>query len=366
MSIRKRLVLSNLAMIIFPVILLLLMEVILGLLMFRVFGLETENNLKLFTQIRFIGIVVILIVTNALLTYYVSKTIITPVRRLSAGAKRIAYGELDFKMVPERRDELGELAESFEEMRKKLQEAEELQKKYEENRKELSASISHDLKTPITSIKGYVEGILDGVADTPEKLERYANTAYKKANELDHLVDELFLYSRLNVQRVPFHFEKVDLYAYFEDFLEETTLGTGIKAELFPKEKMEFIVKADREQLNRVLANIIENSLKYMEKEEKRIQVRLTEIGEEIEVNIQDNGQGMRKEKVSRIFDQFYRGEPLNSKNSGTGLGLAIGKKIIEEHGGRITADSELDAGMTISFILKKWKEGEDGENFNY
>ncbi|MFG6147510.1 sensor histidine kinase [Halobacillus sp. B23F22_1] len=357
MSIRKRLLLSNLGMIVLPIIGLLVMEILLGLLMFRVFDLDVESRIETFTQIRFIGIIIILIVTNGLLTYYVAKTIIKPVRELSSAAKRIADGELDFQIKPERRDELGELAESFETMRRKLQEAEELHHKYEESRKELIASISHDLKTPITSIKGYVEGIVDGVADTPEKLQRYATTVYKKADEMDHLIDELFLYSKLDVQRVPFHYEKVDLYAYFLDYLEEVELSADVEVELQAEEKRSFFVKADREQLNRVVTNLIKNSLKHMDKEDKLLQVTLQESGGRIEITIQDNGQGISKAHLPHIFEQFYQADAARGKANGSGLGLAIVKKIVEEHGGDVTADSEEGKGTTITFSLEKWEE---------
>ncbi|WP_082232035.1 sensor histidine kinase [Halobacillus massiliensis] len=367
MSIRKRLILSNLAMIVLPIIALILMEVFLGVVMFHVFNMEPGSSLELFTQIRFLGMILILIVTNGLLTFYMSKTIIKPVRRLSEASKIIANGELNFSIQPERRDELGELAQSFEVMRRKLQEAEQLQKKYENDRKELIASISHDLKTPITSIKGYVEGIRDGVADTPEKQNRYMNTIYKKANEMDHLIDELFLYSKLEVQRVPFHFGKVDLYAYFEDYLEEAALYNDIKGELQPKEKQSFFVKADREQLNRVVTNLIQNSLKHMEKEEKQLKVELKEYGEKIETRLTDNGTGIPEEHLPHIFEQFYRGDQARSGAAGgSGLGLAIVKKIIEEHGGDISAESEAGKGTTIIFTLEKWEDDQDGENSHH
>ncbi|WP_101842584.1 cell wall metabolism sensor histidine kinase WalK [Halobacillus sp. Marseille-P3879] len=366
MSIRKRLLLSNLGMIVLPIIALLIMEILLGLLMFRVFHLDVESRIETFTQIRFIGIILILILTNGLLTYYVARTIIKPVRELSDAAGRIADGELDFQVKPERRDELGELAESFETMRRKLQEAEELQYKYEESRKELIASISHDLKTPITSIKGYVEGIVDGVADTPEKLQRYATIVYKKADEMDHLIDELFLYSKLDVQRVPFHFEKVDLYAYFEDYLEDVKLDTDVEVELRPQGKRSFFVAADREQLNRVVTNLIKNSLKHMDKEDKLLKVTLKEYGGRIEVTIQDNGEGIPKAHLPHIFEQFYRADAARGKADGSGLGLAIVKKIVEEHGGDVAADSEEGKGATISFTLEKWKEEEDGADLSH
>ncbi|PPA69334.1 sensor histidine kinase [Jeotgalibacillus proteolyticus] len=358
MSIRKRLLLSNLAMIVLPVIGLIIMEIILGFFMFGWMGLDPESRLKRFTQLRFGGIILILIVTNGVLTYYMSKTIIKPVRELTDAAKKLAGGERKFYIQTDRKDELGELAESFEEMRRRLFEAERIQQRYEEGRKELVASISHDLKTPLTSIKGYIEGIRDGVADTPEKLERYIETVYKKAGEMDHLIDELFLYSKLDVNRVPFYFEKVDLTAYLNDYLEELKLTSEVKT-FFLSHGKPVMVLADREQLNRVFTNIINNSLKHMDKKEKELTIELNELDERIEVQIIDNGEGISEEDLPRIFEQFYQADSSRGKQgNGSGLGLAIARKIVEEHGSNIRAKSLEGEGTSVSFTLPLWKEG--------
>ena len=280
MSIKKRLILSNIGMILIPIIGFLVVEIILGYLLFFVFKGDMQGSeMKLFLSFRLVAMILVLIITNGLLTYYVSKSIITPIQKLSEAAKKISDGDLDYQLGSTKKDELGELTNTFETMRIKLKEAQTAQLQYEQSRQELIASISHDLKTPLTSIKGYIKGIQDGVANSPEKLERYVDTIEKTANDMDGLIDELFLYSKLDLQRLPFHFEKIDLYAFFADFVDELSFhlekeqGT---ATLVADTDDAYIVEADREKLKRVITNITQNSLKYMNKESKKIQVQLS------------------------------------------------------------------------------------------
>jgi len=359
LSIKKRLLLSNIGMVVIPIICFLLLEIVLGYLLFVVFnGNPQGDDLRMFINLRFIGMILILAITNGFLTFYVSKSIIMPIKKLSIAAKKISNGDLDYSVKSTKNDELGELSNTFEEMRLKLKDAKMSQMRYEQNRQELIASISHDLKTPLTSIKGYVKGIQDGVANTPEKLERYMNIVYKTAQDMDGLIDELFLYSKLDLKRESFHFEKVDLYSFFADFIEELALHLESEqgsAELFADKSKLYLVEADREKLRRVVSNIIQNSLKYMDKENKKIQVHLSSGNDSILVKMSDNGSGIRQEDLPFIFESFYRTDASrNSSTGGSGLGLSIAKKIIEQHGGSIWAESERGKGTSVYFQLKK------------
>jgi histidine kinase len=311
---------------------------------------------KTFFPILFGLCLLILVWTNGLLTYFVSKSIIHPINRLKNAAHSIKNGNLDHSITTNRRDEIGQLTEDFEEMRVQLRESFEIQKQYEENRKELIAHISHDLKTPITSIKGYIEGIRDGVADTPEKKDRYIQTIYAKAVDLDHLIDELFLFSKLDLGKVPFYFEVVDLKKYLEDYIEELDFdlkekNVDINFHYHPKEN--FYVDVDREKLKRVLTNVVENSLKYMDKERKTLEISLASSVQKVVLMIADNGPGIPEESLLQIFNQFYRAEPSrNNLTGGSGLGLAIARMIVEEHQGSITVESELTVGTSITISL--------------
>jgi histidine kinase len=308
--------------------------------------------------ILFVSLILTLIVTNGLLTYFVSKSIIRPIRELQKAARDMKEGNLDISIKPSSKDELGQLAQSFEEMRIRLKESIEKQLAYEENRKELIANISHDLKTPITTIKGYVEGIRDGVANSPEKIDRYIQTIYTKSMDLDHMIDELFLYSKLDLQRLPFHFEKFDFNGYLQDFIEELRFDLeekNVTISFMPEKNKNYLIEGDREHLKRVINNIVENSLKYNDKQEKTLSFHLSTVGPDILFCMSDNGPGIAEENLRLIFDRFYRVDLARStEKTGSGLGLSIAKRIIEEHQGSIWAESKLGEGTTILFTLAR------------
>lgn len=311
-----------------------------------------------------------LILTNGLLTYLVSRSIIKPLNQLKTAAEQIKEGNLDFQLTVAAKDEIGQVSMTFEEMRRKLKESIELQLQYEENRKELISNISHDLQSPIATIKGYVEGIRDGVADTPEKMQKYIETIYSKAGDLDRLIDELFLFSKLDLKKSPFQFEKIEVRRYLQDLLEEIQFDLnkrGVSLHYQSNLHEPVYAVADREKLKRVIMNVIDNSLKYMNKTDKRLEVELRQGGtgddpetdsETVQIRISDNGPGIEAAALPHIFDRFYRGDPSrNPSQPGSGLGLAIAKRIIEEHGGRIWAESRLGEGATIWIALPQSKD---------
>jgi signal transduction histidine kinase len=299
---------------------------------------------------------VILVLTHTLLTKYMSRRIIRPLLELRKATKRVTEGDLDFQVEISGKDELGQLGMAFEEMRHRLQQSILVQQQYETNRKELITNISHDLKTPITAIKGYVDGILEGIADSPEKNEKYMRTIAAKAGEMDHLINELFLYSKLDMQKLPFSFESVRIIPFLNDWAEE------LKVELEKQEVAlniemtggeEVWVSVDRDSFKRVLGNIIQNSLKYMDKLEKKITVHSWQEETQFILAIEDNGPGIPPEATEHIFERFYRGEQSrNTHTGGSGLGLAIAKQIIAGHGGTIYANSTEGIGTIIYIAL--------------
>lgn len=199
---------------------------------------------------------------------------IKPIFVLKDATERIKEGNLDFQIPVTSYDEVGQLNQGFEEMRKKLKESIEVQTQYEENRKELISNISHDLKTPITSIIGYVEGIKDGVANTPGKMDKYLTTIHTKAKHMDTLIDELFLFSKLDLNRVPFQFETIELNMFMQDLIEEMQMDLseeGISVYLQLQHVSPLYVIADLEKIKRVISNLINNSVKYMDKGEKKL-----------------------------------------------------------------------------------------------
>ena len=220
------------------------------------------------------------------------------------------------------------------------------------------------MKTPLTAIQGYAEGIIDGVADNPEKQQAYLKTIYNKANEMNTLLNELTLYSKIDTNRIPYDFAHIHVTQYFMDCVEE--LGMDLKNQgvqlffyNFVDEKAEMI--ADPEQLGRVIHNIVGNSLKYSGKEPLEIRIKVKDIGDFIQIEIEDNGRGISKEDLPHVFDRLYRADvSRNSSIGGSGIGLSIVKKIINDHGGQIWATSKVDVGTVMYFVLRKYQEVKD------
>jgi signal transduction histidine kinase len=304
---------------------------------------------------------IIIVMTAAILILWIYRSIIKPLNILRIATNQIKEGDLSFHVRSDTEDEIGQLCEDFEEMRIRLKELIEDRLKYEEDIKELVSNISHDLKTPLTAIKGYAEGLMDGVADTRGKQEKYLKTIYTKANDMSALVDELAYYAKIDNNTIPYNFKDVNLHEYFDDCIEDLGLDLEVKNIKIAYENSvdpKVRVIADVEQLKRVIHNIISNSVKYLDKGEGRIRIGIRDIGAYVRVDIEDNGSGIPKEDLPFIFDRFYRADASrNSKKGGSGLGLAIAKKVIEDHCGSISAASEPGAGTTISFTLRKGEQ---------
>lgn len=305
--------------------------------------------------------IIILMITGVALTFWVYRSILSPLNKLQEATKKIRDGNLEFTLDVDADDEIGQLCQDFEEMRIRLKENAEEKIQYDKESKELISNISHDLKTPITAIKGYVEGILDGVASSPQKLDKYIRTIYNKANDMDRLIDELTFYSKIDTNKIPYTFSKINVARYFKDCVEEVGLdmeARGIELGYFNYVDEDVMVIADAEQMRRVINNIISNSVKYLDKKKGIINIRIKDVGDFIQVEIEDNGKGIAAKDLPNIFDRFYRTDSSrNSSQGGSGIGLSIVRKIIEDHGGRIWATSKEGIGTEIHFVLRKYQE---------
>jgi histidine kinase len=316
------------------------------------------KHARIFFPVLFLTLILSLVLTNVILSYFMSRSILRPIKTLSAAAENISNGNFDFEIKPNGKNELNKLMETFETMRMQLKETFELREKYEANRKELIANISHDLKTPITSILGYVEGIEKGIAKTPDKLKQYLDTIHSKAAYMNQLIEELALFSKLDVNREPFHFEAVNIYQFVKDYLEDIEDDLQEKHIQWTLSAVNTNVHVliDRNKLIRVLENIIYNSVKYMNNDAGQISISLTEQEKMVYIRISDNGPGVPEEELSAIFTRFYRVDSSRSQG-GSGLGLAIAKQIMEAHGGTIWAENNPRGGLTIHFTLKKLED---------
>lgn len=305
--------------------------------------------------------VLIICFTSGILIMWVYRALLYPLNNLQEATKKIRDGNLDFTLDVDSDDEIGMLCQDFEEMRLRLKESSEEKLQYDKESKELISNISHDLKTPITAIKGYVEGIQDGVASSPEKLDKYIKTIYNKANDMDRLIDELTFYSKIDTNKIPYNYSKLNVAEYFGDCVEEVGLDMdtrGIELGYFNYVDEDVVIIADAEQLRRVINNIIGNSQKYLDKKKGIINIRIKDDGDFIQTVIEDNGKGIAPQDLPFIFDRFYRTDSSrNSSKGGSGIGLSIVKKIIEDHGGRIWATSKEGIGTEVHFVLRKYQE---------
>lgn len=320
--------------------------------------LTPENRETSLTSFLILGLVTFFlsfVLTNIVALYQFSRSIINPLHTLQSAAAEIAKGNLDYSISEEGDQEIQALCRDLELMRIKLKDSVHTQLKYEDNRKLLISSISHDLKTPVTSIKGYVEGILDGIANNPEKMERYLSTISLKAQQIDQMIDDLLLYAKLDLNQIPFDFARIDIEEYLrncvlenEPELERNQIKIAFHNELGQKQ----YVLIDQERMKRVIMNILDNSCKYMSNGQGEIAIYLRETVSSIIFEVRDNGSGINESDLPYIFDRFYRSDPARSK--GSGLGLAIAKQIIEGHNGRVWAVSHGNAGTSIMISLSK------------
>ena len=313
--------------------------------------------------------VIIMIILSGFVAFIVYQQFVNPLVKLKEAAEKMGSGNLDEKIEigKNREDEVGELCESFENMRQRMSDFAKEKMRYEDENRQLISNISHDLRTPITTIKGYVEGIMDGVADTPEKRDRYLKMIYSKANEMDSLINELSLYTNINNNAIPYEFHRVSVKDYFNDCMEEvhaTLMSKNMTLTYRNYCEDDVMVIVDPDQLKRVINNIVTNSIKYMDKEYGQVDISIYDNDAEVKVAINDNGRGIDTESLPHIFDRMYRADSARQSRGGSGLGLAICKKIVEEHGGNIYATSQVGKGTTIVFTLKKYipKDTDDAD----
>jgi len=355
MNLKKRLTITFISLLSLPVLMMVITIAI--MLTHR----DPQLSRALVMQLIWI-MIVILIVYDIILTTWVNKGVFLHIKKLNKAMACVAEGNFDYSLDSSKVDgEIRDLYNSYEDMRLKLKEASEDRLKVEATNRELISNITHDLKTPITSIKGYAEGILDGVADTDEKKERYIRTIYDKTKDLDRLLNELTYYSGIDSNKIPYHFQKIDVGSFFTDCVEEVGMdleNKNIKLNYVNLIEAGTLVIADPIQMRKVINNIVGNSVKYMDKPEGIIDIRILDAVDSVRVEIEDNGKGIATKDLGKIFERFYRTDASrNSSQGGSGIGLSIVKKIIEDHGGYIWATGKEGEGTCMHFVLRKYLE---------
>lgn len=284
---------------------------------------------------------------------FLESDILIPIQELHITTKAILNGDYEEKLAYDFDSEIGTLCHDFEKMRDELKVSKQAELKLHEKEKLLLACISHDLKTPLSAISGYVEGIRDGIAKTPEAIQSYTNTILKKVRMLSKLIDDILEHSKTELNE--FSIEKQEIYSqdYFLNVCSDLSLDVeknGIHFRI--NEVPNVMIMIDPYRMTQVMQNLISNAIKHTPKG-GHISV-LFELGvQQLAVSVTDDGRGINAEDIPFVFDKFYRGEKARTLNvSGSGLGLTITKYIIEKHQGKIECDSLLGSGTTIRFWI--------------
>jgi len=288
------------------------------------------------------------------LGYFLSSTITERIHLLKGAAEKLAQGDLKTRVAVNGRDEVASLAITFNQMAEQLQAADNKQRELESLRRDLIAWVSHDLQTPLTSMRAILEALSDGVVEDPETVKRYLNTAQRDVRSLSSLIDDLFQMAQLDAGGFPLNSASASLSDLISDTLEsftelakqqEISLEGNVDSDVDP-------VHMDTQAIGRVLKNLIGNALRHTPAQ-GRVSVWVRRTTQGVEVTVSDTGEGIRAEDIPHIFERFYRGEKSRNRvTGGAGLGLAIARGIVQAHGGDIRVESETNKGTQFTFRI--------------
>lgn len=318
----------------------------------------------------------VLIFVSYLCTRHLADKICRPLKLLENGADRIRHNGLTEKILYDGDTEFETVCDTFNEMQQHILEQQERNRKYEKARTDMIAGISHDLKTPLTAVRGMIKAVLDGIAASEAQKEKFLQTAYQRTEDMDILLNQLFYLSKLETGNMPLHLQRLDLTAFLreyvrgkQDYLEEQEelifrmeekpeQGADGMLAGEPERKMTAYTTADPEQLQRILDNLMENSRKYSEVRPLQMEIMLSREQNGWQICFADHGVGVPPEQLPYLFDEFYRGDESRNKKEGNGLGLYIVKYLMQAMGGQVSAESENGLQIRMDF-------SGDAENVN-
>lgn len=307
-----------------------------------------------------INCVIGLVAISQVFTKNLSNHIMEPLDELCDGAARVKNNHLTQDISYTGDLEFERVCQSFNNMQKHILNEQEKNRKYEQARTDMIAGISHDLRTPLTAIKGSIKGVLDGVVSTPEMQKKFLNTAYKRSGEMDILLNQLFYLSKLETGNMPLEMKNINLTEYLEKYVTN-------KKEVLNSKKVELSlniqnnkcnIMMDPEQMQRILDNLIENSMKYSGKTFIHIDITLVRQQECISLIVSDDGIGIEEDKLQHVFEEFYRGDDSRNNKEGNGLGLYIVKYLVEAMNGTVRAHNENGFVIEMEFPVIVCEEG--------
>lgn len=325
-----------------------------------------ETALVLAGGVLLLAILLSVFFTDRFLTRFVVRHVEQPLELLSNGVRQISEGNLDYRLRYDGKDEFLPVCRDFNDMARRLRESVERSRREEESRRELMAGISHDLRSPLTSIQAYVEGLLDGVASTPEMQKKYLTTVKTRAEELERMVERILTYSRMELEETPRDARPLPLDESLRAAISEAAAdyagrGLDLSARLEP-----FTATADAAELRQILLNIADNSLKYKTAARAALRVELTDHGESGTLSFTDDGPGVAETDLPKLFDEFYRADSSRSDRAkGSGLGLAIVAKAAKRMGGSVRAENAAGGGLAVILTIPKGGSAH-GENSDY
>lgn len=304
--------------------------------------------------------------------WYMKQRMVDPVKEMIASSKAIIDGDYSISVVKTKStklssNEIDHLAYQFELMRDELMEKRRREEELNKSQKELISCISHDLKTPISTIKAYGEGLRDGLAKEPEKIQRYAEVIVSKSEVLTKMIHDLLEHSNAELHQLSIEKKEQYFNPYIERVAKELEgLVTYHKMTFhFLNTAPNLLVAFDENRITQVIANLIDNSIKYSQAmidipfdSSKRVgtvslQIKYQAEKHQLLISVRDNGKGIGVTDIPFVFDKFYRGEKSRTTSvSGSGLGLSICKYIVKEHGGEIQCESKLEQGTVFTFTL--------------
>ncbi len=324
---------------------------------------DSENNLLVHTYIGIFLVVIFTLLISVVLSFVLARSLFKSLKELNRASRDILEDKLDLAVMLPAEEELKDIAQNLESLRLKLKKRQDDDIRLENERNMVMASLSHDMKTPITSIKGYLEGINDGLAKDEKTLKRYLEIISAKSRLLERLAENMSDYSELGLGRMRFSFKYLDFSELVESFcsdwrMEMTEQKRSLVVDITEKE---LSVAGDELKLKRVFDNLVLNAIKYS-KEDSEILVKLQGAERGALLVVSDNGKGIKTEDLRKVFDGFFRGDAARSNVSGNGLGLAIAKQIVENHHGKIWIRSEQNVGTQVYIYLPIRKRGETGQ----
>jgi signal transduction histidine kinase len=327
-------------------------------------GSYLEKYVIAFAVILVLFLIAAITAVDYTLSGFIARMFLRPLAALRSGARRIAAGNLDVKINYNRDDEFGEVCLEFDQMRRRLKSSLEEKIQYENYRRMLISGISHDLRTPLTSIRGYAEGLRDGVASTPEMQSRYCRAIIQSAGDMEMLADSLSTLTRLENNEYRYHLEPTPLDSWLRNIAEEQRPVLADKAVLVYRgsAREDMCVSFDRKEMRRVFINIFSNSVRYAGVRPVKILISLLEKNGTAVIRVCDNGRGAGEEDLPHLFEAFYRGDKARTHaGEGSGLGLSIVRHIVEGCGGRIRAYNE--GGLCIEMTFPSCENDKEAEN---